>query len=185
MSTDFATIKKVKAEELFDGRLVAFGAREHIKLDETTEQKRCLTDGHNYMWVHINGQGLVGCVTRHFSGGAPGKILNAIAEAFDTVIVSEHEPQFWGFDTQEEWDEKEREIAEQIAEENQKFHVELLKYLRGEPNDLRPGTEGMVLAEIAKGLVEKDAALLLPANKEKLRNEIRVIYDVEYLGMPF
>ena len=29
--------------------------------------------------------------------------FHAIAEAFDTGIVSEHEPQFWGFDTQEEW----------------------------------------------------------------------------------
>ena len=35
----------------------------------------------------------------------------------------------------------------------------------------------MIWAEIAKGLVEKDAALLLPSNEEKLRNEIQAIYD--------
>jgi hypothetical protein len=97
MSTDYATIKKVRAEELFDGRLVALGVREHIKPDKTSEQRRCLTDGHNYMWVNVDDEGFVSCVTSYFLGGAPDKFLNAIAEAFDTDIVSEHEPQFWGF----------------------------------------------------------------------------------------
>jgi hypothetical protein len=36
--------------------------------------------------------------------GAPGGILKAISEVFDTEIYSEHEPQFWGFDTEEEWE---------------------------------------------------------------------------------
>ena len=33
-----------------------------------------------------------------------------------------------------------------------RFHDELLKYLRGEPNDIRPGTIGMIRAEIARML---------------------------------
>jgi hypothetical protein len=33
---------------------------------------------------------------------APEKeIFHAIAEAFDTEIVTEHQPEYWGFDTQE------------------------------------------------------------------------------------
>ena len=35
----------------------------------------------------------------------PRHIIKAIEQAFDTEIFSEHEPQFWGFATQEEWDE--------------------------------------------------------------------------------
>ena len=66
----------------------------------------------------------------------------------------------------------------QKAEEE--FHIELLKYLRGEPNDIRPGTIGMCQAEIARTLVEKDPSLLLSANKDKLRNETQSIYDREH-----
>jgi len=65
-------------------------------------------------------------------------------------------------------------------EAEEKFHVELLKYLRGEPNDIGPGTIGMLEAEIAKTLVEKDPSLLLPINKDKLRSEVKSIYDREH-----
>ena len=50
----FALLKKVRACDLFDGRLEAFGVREKIVPDETTEQERCLTDGRNHLWVYIN-----------------------------------------------------------------------------------------------------------------------------------
>jgi hypothetical protein len=69
---------------------------------------------------------------------------------------------------------------EKMAKEAQeKFDIELLKYLRGEPNDIKPGTNGMLEAEIAT-LVEKDPSLLLPINKDKLRNEVRSIFDREH-----
>jgi hypothetical protein len=92
---------------------------------------------------------------------------------------------FGVFDTHEEWEAYERQLAEQLAEKDREFDIEVLKYLRGEPNDIRSGTLEMVWAETAKGLVEKDAALLLPANREELRNKIRAIYDSEYVDMPF
>ena len=55
-----------------------------------------------------------------------------------------------------------------------------MKYLRGEPNDIRPGTVGMIWAEIAKKLVEDDPELLLPTNKEKLRSKIDAICDRDH-----
>jgi hypothetical protein len=64
MSTDFITLKKIHASDLFDGRLEKFDVREHIKADETTDRKRCLTDGRNYVWVFIAEDGLV-------TGGMP------------------------------------------------------------------------------------------------------------------
>jgi hypothetical protein len=39
-----------------------------------------------------------------YGGNDPGKILKALANVFDTDIASEYEPQYWGFDTQEEWE---------------------------------------------------------------------------------
>src|SRR5262245_9316500 len=105
--------------------------------------------------------------------GDPGYILTAISDEFDVGIVSEYEPQYWGFDTQEEWEAFEERRAKEIDE---KFYIELSKYLRGEPNDIKPGTVGMGEAEIAKTLVEKDPSLLLPINKDKLLDESRSIY---------
>jgi hypothetical protein len=177
MSTDHRTLKKVSAQKLFDGRLEEYGVREHINPDTTTNDWRCLTDGNNYVWVSIRDDGFVGPITRFRPGGAPGKILNAIAEAFDTDIVSEYEPQYWGFDTQEEWDEWNEQMSRETEEI---FHDELSKYLRGEPNDIRHGTIGMIKAEIAKKLADKEPALLLLTNKDELRKEIDTIYDREH-----
>jgi hypothetical protein len=175
MSPDYATLKSVSAQELFDGRLEAYGVREHT--EHTTDRKRLLTDGRNGLWVYIDDKGRVSSLTRYASCGAPGKILQAIADAFDTDIVSEHDPRYWGFDTQEEWDAY---MAQKSKEDHEKFHAELLKYVAGEPNDIRPGTIGKIRAEIAKKLADKDPALLLPTNKDKLRKEIDTIYDREH-----
>jgi hypothetical protein len=177
MSTDYRLLKTIKADELFDGRLEVFGVREHFVAGTSTESRRCLTDGRNAVWVYIREDGIVDDLTRYFPGGAPDKILNAVAEAFDTDIVSEYEPQYWGFDTQEEWDAWNEQIAKKHEES---FHNELLKFLRGEPNDIKPGTLGMIWAEIAKKLTEKDPTLLLPTNKDKLCKEIDTIYDREH-----
>ena len=183
MSTDYRMFRKVPACDLFDGRLEEFGVREHVKPEATTEKSRLLTDGRNYLWVYIDDEGFVHCLNprasriRYFPNGAPGKILNALANVFDTDIVSEYEPQFWGFDTQEEWDACMEKMSQKAEEE---FHIELLKYLRGEPNDIRPGTIEMIEAEIAKTLVEKNPSLLLSVNKDKLRNEIQSIYKREH-----
>jgi hypothetical protein len=177
MSTDYRLLKKVPACDLFDGRLEEFGIREHVKAEATTEKGRLLTDGRNYLWVYIDDDGFVDCLRRYAPNCAPGKILNALANVFDTDIVSEYEPQFWGFDTQEEWDACMEEMSQKDEEQ---FHIELLKYLRGEPNDIRPGTIGMCQAEIARTLVEKEPSLLLSVNKDKLRNETQSIYDREH-----
>jgi hypothetical protein len=62
-----------------------------------------LTDGRNYLWVYIDDDGFVS-FTRYAPNGNPGKILSAVDEAFETYIASEYEPQYWGFDTEEEWE---------------------------------------------------------------------------------
>jgi hypothetical protein len=150
MSTYYAPFNKIHARDLFDGRLEKFCVREQLT-DDTTETSKCLTDGRNCLWVYINDAGIVSSIERS-GANASSKILNAIAEAFDTDMFSEYEPQYWGFDTQEEWRAWQEKLAK---EDDERFHAEFLKYLRGEPNDIQPGTVGMGWAEVAKKLVEK------------------------------
>lgn len=90
MSTDYKLLKKVTASALFDGSLKKFGIHEYVKPDQTSKNSRCLTDGRNFLWVHIDDAGRVTCLSR-YNANAPGKILNAIAQASDTDIVSEYE----------------------------------------------------------------------------------------------
>ena len=97
MSTNFRPLTNIRACQLFDGRLEEFDVYEHVK-------RGCLTDGWNYLWVNIGDDGFVTCFTRWAPDGNPSKILDAVSVVFDTYIVSEYEPQYWGFDTQAEWD---------------------------------------------------------------------------------
>jgi hypothetical protein len=186
MSMYYGLRKSIKADELFDGHLDLYGVFEeggsegaadrfppYMKVKEV----RYLTDGRNSMEVVVYENGVPDLTVRNLWCAPEREIFYAIAEAFDSDIVTEHQPEFWGFDTQEEWDE----WNEQRAREDQdRFHTELLKYLRGEPNDIGPGTIGMIWAEIAKKLVNKDPALLLLTNKDKLRTEVDTIYDREH-----
>jgi hypothetical protein len=175
MFTCFGFSKEVAASELFGGRLEHCGIREHVS-PETHERKRCLTDGRNYLWVNINEDGLVSTVRRH-GMNAPSKILTAIAETFDTDIFSEREPQYWGFNTQEELDAFWHQMAERDRKE---FYAKVCAYVRGEPNIISPGTIGETKAQIAKTLAAKDPTLLLVENKEKLLSEMEAIFERDH-----
>lgn len=112
MSIDFHLEKPVRAGDLLDGRLIPFGVREHIN-ELTGECTKCLTDGTNYVWLYIGHSGFVSSLTR-YAENCPNKILECIATAFDTEVFSEQEPQFYGFDTQEELDAAMEKSAEQL-----------------------------------------------------------------------
>jgi len=101
-----------------------------------------------------------------FVGGSDfSKILCAVADAFDTDIVSEHQAQFWGFETEEEWDKWQ---MQRYRKGQAEFLAELMRYLSDQPNNITSGTIRMMKAEIAKKLVDDDPSLLLPANQDKL-----------------
>lgn len=186
MSTQYRLRKRIKADELFDGRLKAFGVREEVRPEGAADrfppymkvrEVRYLTDGRNSMEVVVYENGVPTLAVRNLWCAPEKEIFHAIAEAFDTDIVTEHQPEFWGFDTQEEWDVHQDRMNE---EHQREFHSELLKHLRGEPSNIQPGTIGMTMAEIAKALVEKDPSLIEPKNRDKLIGEIDAIYDRDY-----
>jgi hypothetical protein len=179
MSTDYVLSKKVKACDLLCGRLDTFGIREHLA-SGTSETSRCLTDGRNYLWVHLTEDGFVDGLKR-FGGNAPGKILTAISEAFETDVFSEYEPQYWGFDTQEEWEAAWKKISDQDRDRfRDRFYAAVCAYIRGEPNEIVPGTIWEIKAKIVKTLIESEAALLRPENKDRLLSEMDAIYDRDH-----
>ena len=94
LMTDFVLSKKVSARDLFDGRLKKFGIRERIDPNNDGKWSRCLTDGNQFLVVHLTEDGFVDFFSA-FGADAPRKILHAICEAFGAKIFSEHEPQFW------------------------------------------------------------------------------------------
>jgi hypothetical protein len=176
MSTYWSLVKKIPACDVFDGRLEEFGIREHIVPDRTTDTYRCLTDGREYVWVRIDGGGFF------WSVRGTSKILHTVADVFETDIVSEHQAQFWGFDTEEEWERWQMEHAEEGAERNRnEFYMKVCAYVGGEANVIAPGTIWEIKAQIAKKLVEKDPAFLRPENKERLLVEIEAIYDRDHV----
>jgi hypothetical protein len=66
-----------------------------------------------------------------------------IADEFDIDIVSEHELQFWGYETQEEWYAAWDAMGEKYQHE---FYNEVVKFVRGENHDIKSGTVGMIEA---------------------------------------
>src|SRR4051794_16904883 len=102
MSISYCSVTEIAAGRLFDGCMQEFAIQEHIKPDESKSTWRCLTDGRNFVWVHID-NGMVTTFNR-YGGNDATKILAAVAEVFQTEILSECQPEYWGFDTEEEWD---------------------------------------------------------------------------------
>ena len=166
MSTDYKFEKEITMEELFDGRLESFGVIEKIIEGGTSPSCRLLVEGSNGMRVH--GDEVVNVVTRCGSTNSVN-ILNAITDTFDTRVMSEHDPQFWGFETEEEWQQAEIEAGRESRAE---FYIEIMKFVRGESNDIQPGTVGFDHATIAKKLIAENPDLALPDQETTLMDLI-------------
>ena len=175
MSTDFRALTTIQVEALFDGRLEQFGVHEHFPSSKMEPGARILADGSNFLWAYQCPKVVTGFSSyAGYAGNNPCRILAAIEEVFEVEIVSEHDPRYWGFDTQEEWeiamDKMEKERADS-------FYLELLKYLGNEPNDLQAGTNEIVRAEIGARLVADNPELLLLENRPALEKAIARIFD--------
>jgi len=177
MSTNYRVQPGVHICDLLDGRLEQFGIKEHV-CSNMTETMRCLTDGACFLWFHIDSDSYVRGLIRYYPNHPEhvGRIVGAIQDRFNVDIVCEHEPQYWGFETQEEWDAAWERMHKESQDEQ---YLQIMRYVRGEPNSLAPGTNEIRFAEIAAKLVSEDPGLLLPANREKLEAEIWAIYQRE------
>lgn len=133
MSLDFRTEKMISMTDLFDGRLSAYGVVEHCGSKWASRGSRCLTDGENYVWVSPTkfvGATYVSDLSA-YGENCPDRILNAIAEAFNTEIFDEDQPQFWGFETQEELYARIESGAKKSLEEKRADLIKFLESLDG------------------------------------------------------
>ena len=176
MSTYFRSQEKIKFSDIFDGRLERFDIREHAT-KETMETFRCLTDGRNFLWLYGDADGMLNHMSR-YGANAVGKMLRALAEAFGTEIYSEYEPQYWGFENQEQWD---LAAAESYEQSQMELHASILAYVKGEANDLSPNTNGMTMANIAKDLIAATPHLILAENRAELMEAINRIFSADHL----
>ena len=110
MFTDYRLNKKLSIEKIFDGRLERFDVHETF-VAEAKPEWRCLTDGNSVLWVE--GDEEIDCLLGFGMFNATEKILTAIEEAFDAQIFSEHQPQFWGNETENEWRRDRLKTAEE------------------------------------------------------------------------
>jgi hypothetical protein len=85
----------------------------------------------------------------------------------------------------EEWRAAQAKSDKEYRKTQQKFEKELLKYVRGEPHNIKPETNEESKAKIAKKLAEEDATLLLPVNRKRFRSEIESTFQREVLQVPF
>lgn len=122
---------------LLDGRLLAHGISEVRDCIGATPGSHCLTDGRDCVWVYAS----VDAGATYFSfltaygANRPDHFLKAISEIFDTEIFDDNQPQFWGFDTQEEWDAWMSASARKSDEE---ARVEMIELLKDPEVDLAP-----------------------------------------------
>jgi hypothetical protein len=97
-------------------------------------------------------------------------ILQAISEEFGVRI--EHEDEYWQHEPTEEcldaWDA----MAEKA---DQEFYHEMVKFVRGEDHDIKPGSVWMIKAEIANRLTANSPDLLADAKRPDLLKAIEIL----------
>lgn len=111
--------KKILASELFDGRLKKFDIQEHDR-GHSDRNYRCLSDGEKRLGVLINEVGYITGFVREWNGdwSAPEKILSAVSDAFHTKISRYGEPEYHGFESEEEkaaWASKQKDVERWLA----------------------------------------------------------------------
>lgn len=167
MSTDFRPLGHIPFLALFDGRLEQYGVREDVH-PGSPDDERYLVDANGMLAVDRTEDG--GCsFTRTATMGKPDDILRAIQQEFCVPVVSEHDRRCYGYETEEEWDAA---LDADRKEHYEAFYHEVIKHLRGEPTDLKPGTVGMAQAEIARVLVAKSPGLLAAENRDILMSAV-------------
>jgi hypothetical protein len=121
---------KVSGRDMFGKQLKKYGIRE-ARTRDNDERKRVLTDGRHRLVVCMSEEGVVEALIV-YGTYQPVEILDAICETFGTEIYTEHDPQYYGCDTQEEWEAAMPDIAGQMrmAEPNETEPSRLVQILK-------------------------------------------------------
>jgi hypothetical protein len=168
MSTDYCLKVFAPISEIFDGRLSQYGIHERVEEGRTSERERCLSDGFDRIWLSGHKIPERGAITPYSHYDSP-VILGRLSQLFETAVYSEHEPQYWGFDSQQEWDEFEREMADQ---QYQDTYRNLINFLTLRDYPFKEGTVGMGWALTAHQLVVGDPSYLEYGRKKEFMSAV-------------
>lgn len=144
MTTDYRLKKRVRLADLTDGRLEESGVWEQFVPGSTKDDAKCLSDGNEHLWAYADRDGFVESLTR-YGRSDNDSILAAIERTFE--ILSELEPQYWGYDTllrtSEQADvtasqepasgHRKVELSADLAREMEEFGVEFQGFVSAEP----------------------------------------------------
>jgi hypothetical protein len=162
MLTHYRLEKKIKFEELFDGRLERFGVY-NACTKVVTHTWGCLHDDRNSLLVE--GDEYVETMTGFGLFNPTEKILTAITTAFNTKIFSEYNPQVWMYKTEEEWRRDRRKSTERNPDI---FYNMVIKLVRGETQECTAFGDGFLMVRIAKELIFEDPDLASPEREMEL-----------------
>lgn len=174
MSTDYCLVPMIPAKAFTPEALAPYGIsvspvsaelRNEFRNPDTTY---CVSDGNNRLFVYRHPCGdydiTLGC-----SRGVLTKITGALCDAFDVKVYSEYDPQYWGCDTQQDFEDALKKLDDEADEE---FYRQLLRHLNGEPGVFDPTTNGFRMAEYAEHLVATDPSWLESARRDDLIREL-------------
>jgi hypothetical protein len=97
MSIDFIPATRILISDLFDGRLKKYGIRGAAK-----NRKGYLFDEAGGVTVYGDQDNSILSFTS-YGFFDPTDILRAIQTEFQIQVFSDNEPQYWGFDTVDDW----------------------------------------------------------------------------------
>ena len=143
MSVDMKLSTKVSGRDMFGKRLKKYGIRE-AQTPDNEERRRVLTDGRHRLCVFLSEEGVVEEL-KVYGTYQPVEILEAICETFGTEIYTEHDPQYYGCDTQEEWEAAMPDLAGQMR--------------MAEPNETEPSRLAQILKKNAEAVLVVAAKL--------------------------
>ncbi|NRP27351.1 hypothetical protein XMD420_000954 [Marinobacterium sp. xm-d-420] len=173
MSTSYCAVIKLPIEQVFDKRLWRHGIIEFFE-EEITTLDRCLTNGIDYIWIHLNKINETSCAFQ--VDRIPTDFELQLIELLEANVYSEHEPQFWGFETMEEWHSA---MEEEARIEREEFYANLVAFLKFKTHKFKKGTVAMDKVLIAHDLVIEDPTFLVAERKDQFLETIDKIYYEE------
>jgi hypothetical protein len=166
MSTDYKLQKEITLKELFDGRLEPHGIQEFEVEGKSSDQFGVLTDGTNRLAVYADD---VVKIIKRCGTNNENRILNAIADEFETDIYSEYSGKFWGYETDEEWEAAEFRKEEYSLKKYYGRMMAILGLWKDSPRKAKITIED---AAIANDLITQTPRLASPDCMHELMEEI-------------
>lgn len=165
----FKPVTPLQVQDLFDGRLKHFGIIEILNHPPMGHSRRILSDGQTFISVQSESSGEIDSLTleRPFVFSSGIALTRTIAKymACTFALYTANQPQYWGFETKQEWD-AERKRMERAR--TAKFYADVLQYVAGDGEAFQGGTVEHAKGEVARELISKQPSLIRPEKRRQL-----------------